>query len=176
MSESNLPSVPAPQGPGHIAITGRGLLEGLPVPTLIADRPTNIDLSTDSGKVAYINAQGVADYNGDDALDVPIALTRYIVMPADAVDEESGEIRLYPRIVLITSSGESYGFSSEVVLRRLASLIAVFGPGPWVPAINVVVSARKGKRSGRTYHDLKIAPMEVRNETEQPTEPRKRGK
>lgn len=176
MSESHeLPSDLPPDLPAT-RIAGNGLLGELMVPSALAARPTNIDTSTPDGKALAVNASGIADHYLPESGEAQFAIHRYLVTPGEDIDEETGELRLYPKTVLIAPDGSTFGSASLVILRRLASIVSNYGPGPWEPPIPVLLFERKAKRTGRRYHDLKILPTEVRDAEVGSVKPRGRSK
>jgi hypothetical protein len=124
--------------------------------TPVGGCPTNLDLTTEDGRRALLAALGegdvqVADLHGD-----PFPTSHYLVTPGESVDPETGEVSNYPRLVLISPEGKTLVTTSTVVPHRMAAVLDLWGPGPWEPPLPLVVIERRARRTGRTYHELRM--------------------
>lgn len=138
-----------------------GTLAPLPG-TPIRECPTNLDLATEEGQCLAVRAAGEADVEIPAGGEVLFPTRHYLITAESHVDEVTGEEHQYPRLVLIGADGRTLVTTSVVVPRRLHRIIELLGPGPWEPALRLVVSARLSRRTKRVYHDLQLAsPKEV---------------
>lgn len=128
------------------------------VPTLLRAQPTSLDTSTQEGQVALINATGPPDLTIDELDGEEFSIVDYVVWTSCTVDEELGEVREHPRTTLIDADGRTLQTTSEFVPHRLALMIGLRGPGPWVPPVRVQAVRQQSRRKGRVYHDLKFLP------------------
>lgn len=121
------------------------------------DCPTNLDLGTEEGKASFLNALCSPDVVLDKDGRAYLSVVHYVAHPAEHVDADSGELRQYSRLVLIQEDGTTFATTSAVVAHRLAQALALYGPGPISPPLNVVVMECRSK-AGRRYHDLRFEP------------------
>lgn len=126
--------------------------------TPLADCPTSLDLTTEEGRCALLNALNAPDLVFDGDGKVEIAVAHYVAHPASRVDEVTAEVSEYSRLVLIDQDGHRYSTSSPVVAHRLAQCLRLFGPGPWRPPLPCVVRQVRSRKTGRTYHELEVLP------------------
>lgn len=129
------------------------------VPTLLRERPTSLDQSTDAGQCALVNATGPPDVTVEEIDGEVFDVQDYVVWTAHTPDDETGEIREHPRTTLIAPDGRTLQTTSEYVPHRLSLMIGMRGPGPWNPPIRVEVMRRQSRRKGRIYHDIRFLPQ-----------------
>lgn len=145
--------VPALPAPVEIVPTGRLI----PAQGLSLDQcPTSLDFGTEEGRIMALAALGESDYVFDANGTCEIAAVHYLVTPGEAVDPETGELERFPRTVLIDQAGKTLVTTSKVIPHRLAAVIDLWGPGPWKPPLRIVIMERRSRRTGRTYHDLRM--------------------
>ena len=69
----------------------------------------------------------------------------------EMTDEETGEITLGDRIVLVTPKGDAYQAVSAGVRRSLQLIMHFKGVPPWAPAIKLEVNQIPTRRGFRTF-------------------------
>lgn len=126
------------------------------VGTCLFQKRTNIDVSTDQGKALAVNVRATSDFNVPDASGMTFQAVHYLLTAAERIDESTGEISQFPWLVFVGPDGETLGTSGSAVCHALSRIIEVYGFGPWSPPIPLRFSERKAKRSGRTYHDVRV--------------------
>ena len=99
--------------------------------------------------------QGVGTTDAAECLDTPLPVVGYLAYPGEATDEETGEVRIWAEIILVTADGRHVRSGSEYLARSLRDLEAVYGPAPWHEPITVRILPRKS-RNKRTYHVLAV--------------------
>lgn len=124
--------------------------------TPIAGCPTNLDLRTEAGRAMLLAALGEGDVDVATMNGSPFPTSHYLVTPGESVDPETGEVSNYPRLVLISPEGKTLVTTSIVVPHRLAAVLDLWGPGPWEPPLPLLVMERRNRRTGRTYHELRM--------------------
>lgn len=129
----------------------------IPAPGLqLADCPTNLPLDSPRGKALALAALGEGDVSVAALDGKPFPTSYYLVTPGESVDPETGELKQYPRLVLIGQDGRTLVTTSIVVPRLLQAVLSLYGPGPWAPPLPLIVTERRSRRTGRTYHDLRM--------------------
>jgi hypothetical protein len=118
--------------------------------------PTNLDLDTWEGNAALLAALGEGDVQVADLHGEPFPTRHYIVTPGERIDPDTGEVSNFPRLVLIGPDGKTLVTTSAVVPHRMVAVLERWGPGPWDPPLPLVVIERRARRTGRTYHELRM--------------------
>lgn len=118
--------------------------------------PTSLDLRSERGRAALVAAVGVGDLDVSLGHPLTMEVQDYLVFPASKTDEETGELREFIRTALIRPDGTIFSTTSPTVLDRLGAVVQLWGRGPWIPPLRVCVSARVARKSGRTFHDLRV--------------------
>jgi hypothetical protein len=145
---NDLPARPAPHGRLIVA-------PGTP----IEQCPTSLDLATEEGRTLAFNALATPDLELGDRDEMEVPVSHYIAHPASQIDEETGEVREYSRLVLITPMGTTFATASEVSAHRFAQAFGLYESPPWHPPLRVVIRRVRSKR-GRTYHQVYLRPRE----------------
>lgn len=80
----------------------------------------------------------------EDVLGKPLALQHYIIQPIEMPDQETGELRSVPRVILIDADGKAYHAISQGVFSSLKNISALAGmPSTWESAITVTPTKEK---------------------------------
>lgn len=124
--------------------------------TLLADCPTNLDLSTPIGKALAFNALGESDYELTPEGPTRIEAVSYLVYPATMWNEETGEINEFSWIVLFDKLGKTVKTTSDVVKQRIIQVLSMYSPAEWKQGIKLLVVPRVSRKSKRVYHDVRI--------------------
>ncbi len=126
--------------------------------TSLAECPTNLRLDTYEGKALAIAAMSPGDIEiGKDGY-VEMIVTHYILYPDEGVNEETGEVTRFTRLVLFTAEGLTYRTTSESAPRRIEAMLKLFGPAEWAAGLPFLIRERKSRKTGRTYHDIRLSP------------------
>ena len=152
------PAESAPAESGEMVVSSQSLLpqQGTPI-----DRcPTSLDLTTERGKARAINCMGEADIVIGDNHMVEMRVCDYLAYPVSTVDEETGEQREYVDLVLFDEDGHFFKTSSVVAPHKFVAMLRLYGPERWRAGISIVIAERKARKSGRTYHELRVIPEE----------------
>lgn len=102
-------------------------------------------------------ATGPSCVPSDDSLDKKIDAVYFHAQRVEQIDDKSGEIRAWIRVVLIDDKGEGYVFNSNTVARDLLRIIAAFGNRPWNPPVSVIPRKTKSKRNAGHFFSLEPA-------------------
>jgi hypothetical protein len=126
--------------------------------TQLRDCPTSLDLTTSKHKAWAVNASGESDYTIDRDKPCEINATAFILMPGEAIDEETGELKQFTWLVLFDNDGKFVKTTSQVMPKRVAQLLSVYSKEEWASGIRCMLVERKSRKSGRIYHDLRVVP------------------
>lgn len=63
----------------------------------------------------------------DEIRDKNITVANYVVQPIELADEQTGELRAVPRVILITDEGKAYYAISVGVFSALQNMVSLFG-------------------------------------------------
>jgi hypothetical protein len=153
--------VPGPVAETSVVPTTRSVVRVCPlVPqqgTPLHQCPTSLDLTSARGKACLINAMNPATISVRGNGSATIRMTDYLVYPVAEVDEESGEVKEFVRTVLIDRDGNTLVLTSPHAPNRIAELLGMYSREEWRAGIPVIVSERRSRREGRTYHDMRVA-------------------
>lgn len=118
--------------------------------------PTSLDL-TDARQRALAFACGnPGDLEFDSHGVARVRAVHWLIMPDEAEDPETGEIRQFGRLVLIQADGRFFRTTSAFAPRRLRAALELYSPAEWQLGIDFIITRRLSRR-GRTYHDFRIA-------------------
>lgn len=122
----------------------------------LPDCPTNLDLTTVQGKMTLYNALNPGDVAFDENGECHITARYYVVYPDEGIDQETGEVSQFNRTVLIDASGQIWRTTSAHAPHRIAAALDLFTAEDWERGIRFQVRERRSKKTGRTYHDIRI--------------------
>jgi hypothetical protein len=117
---------------------------------------TNLDLATDKGRALFINAGCPGEIDFDENGTARILACHFVVYPDTGVNVETGEERAFSRTVLIDRHGKMYRTTSEYAPRRLRAAMALYSEEKWARGIPFIITQRRSRKTGRTYHDLRV--------------------
>lgn len=120
--------------------------------------PTSLDLSTERGKVAFLNAMNRPDTVLDSSGQALVEIADWLAYPRVDQDPESGEVKEYSCLVLIGADGMTFATTSPVVAHRLAQAVRLHGCSHFDPPLPVIIRAVRARKSGRTYHEMEVLP------------------
>jgi hypothetical protein len=126
--------------------------------TVLVECPTSLDLTTSKGKAWAINAMGESDAFFDPDKPAEFTATDWLLMPGEATDEETGEVKQFTWLVLFDAEGKTAKTTSEVIPHRVYQMLSLYSVTEWHAGIKVRLLVRRSRKSGRTYHDLRIVP------------------
>lgn len=81
-----------------------------------------------------------------DFINKKLNITDYLIEVAEIANEETGEISIVPRVVLIAEDGKSYQATSYGIANSVRNLVQAVGNAPWQPALQLEVKQRPTKR------------------------------
>lgn len=120
--------------------------------------PTSLDLSSEVGKAAFLNAMNRPDTTLDVSGQALIDVVDWLAYPRVDQDPESGEVKEYSCLVLIGADGLRFATTSPVVAHRLAQAVRLHGCSHFDPPLPCIIRAVRARKSGRTYHELEVLP------------------
>ena len=107
----------------------------------------SIQGGTHESKVAVFNASNNPDHKVGDYINKVIVVKDVLAELIEVTNEETGEIEVTPRVVLIDMDGKSYQAVSKGIFNALKKAIAIFGAPTWdegLPCLIKQVSVGKG--------------------------------
>lgn len=91
----------------------------------------------------------------DEMMGKAIQLTHYIIQPIEMPDQETGELRSVPRVILIDADGKAYHAISTGVYSSLKNISALAGmPATWEGPVTVTPNKEKSPKG--TVYTLKV--------------------
>ena len=109
---------------------------------------TSMSAQTVDEKKALFNAMNNPEKRVADMIGKQIAIRDVFVESVDMVNEETGEVTIAPRIVLVDTKGVSYQCVSTGIFSALKKLFQIFGMPTWENGIKTeVAQIQKGKRN-----------------------------
>lgn len=109
---------------------------------------TSMSAETADEKKALFNAMNNPQKRVADMIGKEIAIRDVFVESVDMVNEETGEITIAPRIVLVDTKGVSYQCVSTGIFSALKKMFQIFGMPTWENGIKTeVAQIQKGKRN-----------------------------
>lgn len=107
----------------------------------------SIQGGTHESKVAVFNASNNPDHKVGDYINKVIVVKDVLAELIEVTNEETGEVEVTPRVVLIDMDGKSYQAVSKGIFNALKKAIAIFGTPTWdegLPCLIKQVSVGKG--------------------------------
>lgn len=92
---------------------------------------TSLDKTNPTHKHLIMRCVGDCDHRLKDCINLELEITDVFAHRVELTNEQTGEIQIAPRIVLITKQGETVECVSEGVHRDLAMLMWLYGKPPW---------------------------------------------
>lgn len=122
------------------------------VRTVMGDAITSLAVDTPDGKRDLIRAyqedcKGITDY-----INTVIDIRDILIHPAESLDEVSGNVHRWARIVLILRDGTLISCGSEGVMKSLRLGTIINGPLPWASGKAKVKQQELG--NGRRWYVL----------------------
>lgn len=108
----------------------------------------DVENASIADKKKVFNAMNNPSNKLSDFINKKIKVENIYIETAEYLNDETGEIEIAPRIVLISPDGDSYFTSSKGVLNSLKNVYAAFGSAPWKGGLEFEVKQRavgKGK-------------------------------
>lgn len=95
---------------------------------------------------AIYSAMNNPEFRLADFINKRIKITNYLIEIVEISNEETGEISIVPRVVLIAEDGKSYQATSYGIANSIRNLCQSVGNAPWQPALELEVKQRATKR------------------------------
>ena len=107
----------------------------------------SMKIETKEDKAKLFRIMNNPEYKVADVINTPIKLKDVYLEAIQVTNEETGEVSVQPRMVLIDADGQGYQSVSRSLFSSLKKLIAVFGQPTWEDGIDVkVLQLRKGSK------------------------------
>lgn len=138
---------------------------GVPLRELTEDTPahllpTSLDVREPAQRAAVFAAGNPADVSVGVGETVHFIAHHWLIYVDMFTDQESGELRPGPVLVLYDEHGKTLKTTSQYGPRRLKAALELYGPDDWAAGIEFIIHDRPSKRPGRHYHDVRIAACE----------------
>lgn len=115
-----------------------------------------LDLTTERGKALLVAAGSPGDLDLDQTGRLEMMLSDFACFWDSEIDEESGEIKEFPRSVFYAPDGRTFRTTSVHAPHFFARVVDVYGLDRVKGGIPIRVCLRISKREKRQYHDFKI--------------------
>lgn len=115
----------------------------------MGDAYTSIDLTVPENKIKLYNAINTPSDRITDIINKRILMVDAVTIPAQTVDEKTGEARYIVRSIIIDKEGNTYTASSNGLHNSLRNILAIFGTLHFDQGLPVTVKQVETKR-GRT--------------------------
>lgn len=129
---------------------GDGEEEGHPI-------RTNMDLSGVRGMAIATKLLLESEHDNSKLDGQEFTITGVMITAGKSIDNQSGEIKIWPRTAILCKDGTHLVFGGIVALRSVLLLMAHLGPEEWLAGIKVKVHASKSKPGG-VMHRLEVIP------------------
>jgi hypothetical protein len=126
--------------------------------------PTNFDLTTWEGKAAVLAALNPGDLELGPDGSVGFVAVHFLIFPDTGVDPDTGEVKEFTRTALFTADGRVYRTTSAYAPARVMMAMRLFTEQEWANGIPFLVRERKSRKTGRTYHDIRVSRLPVAKE------------
>ena len=112
----------------------------------------SIQGGTIEAKKAVFNASNNPDHKVGDYINKVIVVKDVLAELIEVKNEETGEMEVTPRVVLIDTDGKSYQAVSKGIFNALKKAIAIFGSPTWEDGLPILVKqVSVGKGSMLTF-------------------------
>lgn len=112
----------------------------------------SIQGGTIEAKKAVFNASNNPDHKVGDYINKVIVVKDVLAELIEVKNEETGEMEVTPRVVLIDVDGKSYQAVSKGIFNALKKAIAIFGSPSWEDGLPILVKqVSVGKGSMLTF-------------------------
>lgn len=142
--------------PAHLAQYNGVRIRDLTIDTPASEWPTSLDRSVPEQRAAIFNAGNPPDFRVEVGQTVNFTAHHWLMYLDEFEDEETGELRPGPVLVLFDKDGKMMKSTSQFAPRRLKAALELYGPADWQRGITFIVQDRPSKRPGRHYHDIRI--------------------
>lgn len=114
---------------------------------------TSLRSDTEEEKIKLCNAISAPDYSISDFVGKQISIAGVIAEEITITNEETGEISVAPRIIMLDTSGKSYSCVSVGIHRSLSRIFSIWGnPSEWEKPLTVEVQNVKISKTASTYN------------------------
>lgn len=118
---------------------------------------SSIKGGTREDKAKLYKAKSSPDKKLSDCINQKLMIKDVYMEVVNIADDETGEVRECPRIVLIDQDGVSYSSVSFGIYNSLKSLVGVFGEPTWEDPIPVIVRQKMtGKNRKQLVLDVEL--------------------
>lgn len=114
---------------------------------------TSIDKGSDEGKALIMKAAtGTATKGPEVLMTETFNMANILVHKVPVASNDTGEIQVMDRVVLIDPKGETAAFVSNGVMQSLRLIFALYGAPPFAKPIPIRLVPVKTRRGFRTYN------------------------
>lgn len=107
---------------------------------------SSITADTEEKKAIAFEAVNKPTFKSEDYINKEFEIADIIILPAEFVDEETGEVDYGRRCLLINSKGESLAFSAKGIFSAIENFCFFFGkPDTWEKPKKVIIKQVKVK-------------------------------
>lgn len=107
----------------------------------------------DKAKLVY-NAMNNPEFRVADFINQEINVTDVLIETTEIGNEETGEISVVPRVVLIDDEGKAYQSVSVGMFNAVKNLIFIYGEPTWDPALTIKIKQRAVKNGSMLTADI----------------------
>lgn len=105
----------------------------------------SFDAFSPDGQALFWKALQKGDRLLSQVVNVELPVVNYFVHEAERIDEQTGEVKRGPRLVMILRDGSTVSTSSTVFMKGFRYAIGMHGKGPWEPPLMMKASLAQGK-------------------------------
>lgn len=119
---------------------------------------TNLDDQNPDHQATIARAMNGQTLAASDVINLEMDLAAAICHPVETVDEETGEVGVWPRTVLVLADGTLVAFGSRGIVKSLQLLSRFCGRGPWLPPLKVILRQQTLGEKKRWLYLERVAP------------------
>jgi len=142
--------------PGTVAPYFGCRIRELTLETSASEWPTSLDRTEPHQCAAIFNAGNPPDYRVEVGQSVKFVAHHWLMYLDEFRDEESGELKPGPVLVLYDRDGKTLKSTSQFAPRRLKAALELYTPADWQRGITFCIWDRPSRMPGRHYHDIRI--------------------
>lgn len=91
-----------------------------------------------------------------DCINQVIEVTDFLIEMTEIANQDTGEISVVPRVVLVDSEGETYQAVSFGMANVIRNVTATCGKAPWNPPVKLLIKQRSTKNGSMLTADMQF--------------------